>query len=302
MRQLVDEAHRVGQHDPLARGQRDLRGVVGSSVANSMSAAKHVGVGQRVEQRATCRRWCSRPAPPSGVRRARAAAPRWLALALAPPPARLADPRIASRMSRRSVSSWLSPGPRGADAAAPVRERWVHSRVRRGRWYSSCGQLDLQAALARAGVAREDVEDQRRAVQHLAVEQLLEVALLVRRQLVVDDQQVEAAGCLLVDQLGRAALAEVPDRVRPLPALECAAHDRGTGGLRQGAQLRQAALHRPAPVRWVVEADEEGALGGRGEVDQAAAVGHLCVHPSRSPRPNRPRGARCRCNRYFPPS
>ena len=39
-------------------------------------------------------------------------------------------------MIRRSVSSWVSPGPR--EPMPPwVRERWVHSRVRRGSWYSS---------------------------------------------------------------------------------------------------------------------------------------------------------------------
>src|SRR5690242_2558604 len=44
---------------------------------------------------------------------------------------------MRSRMTRRSVSSWLSPGPR--DPMPPwVRERCVQSRVRRGSWYSSC--------------------------------------------------------------------------------------------------------------------------------------------------------------------
>ena len=43
---------------------------------------------------------------------------------------------IRVRMIRRSVSSWLSPGPR--EPMPPwVRERCVHSRVRRGSWYSS---------------------------------------------------------------------------------------------------------------------------------------------------------------------
>ena len=43
---------------------------------------------------------------------------------------------IRVRMIRRSVSSWLSPGPR--EPIPPwVRDRWVHSLVRRGSWYSS---------------------------------------------------------------------------------------------------------------------------------------------------------------------
>jgi hypothetical protein len=68
-------------------------------------------------------------------------------------------------------------------------------------------------------MAREDVDDQRRSIEHLAVEQLLEGALLVRRQLVVDDQDVEIGRRLLVDQLRGATLAEVPHRVGLRPAL-----------------------------------------------------------------------------------
>src|SRR5436189_4887231 len=42
-----------------------------------------------------------------------------------------------SRMIRRSVSSWLSPGPR-VPMPPPVRDRCVQRRVSRGSWYSSC--------------------------------------------------------------------------------------------------------------------------------------------------------------------
>ena len=44
---------------------------------------------------------------------------------------------IRSRIRRRSVSSCDSPGPR-VPIPPPVRERCVHSFVRRGSWYSSC--------------------------------------------------------------------------------------------------------------------------------------------------------------------
>ncbi len=132
------------------------------------------------------------------------------------------------------------------------------------------GQLDLQPALACGGVPGEDVDDQRAAVEHLAVEQLLQVALLVRTQLVVDDEQVEAARRLLVDELGRPALAEVPQRIGCRAALEGTADDHGAGRLCQGTQLGQAAGHRPATVARVVEADEEGTLLRSAEVDHRA--------------------------------
>ena len=137
------------------------------------------------------------------------------------------------------------------------------------------GELDLQAAFLRAGVTGEDVDDQRRSVQHLAVEQLLEAPLLVRRELVVDDQEVEVGGSLLVDQLGGSALAEIPHRVGRAAALEGAADHRCAGRLGQGGELLERAVHRPAAVAGVVEADQEGALGRSGEVDHAVAFGHL---------------------------
>ena len=127
----------------------------------------------------------------------------------------------------------------------------------------------------RRRVAREDVDDQRRSVEHLAVEQLLEAALLVRRQLVVDDEQVEVGGGLLVEELGRAALAEVPHRVRRRAALRGAADHDGPGRLGQGCELGERALNGPATITGIVQADEEGALDRGGEVDHAGAFGHL---------------------------
>src|SRR5256886_10718230 len=48
------------------------------------------------------------------------------------------------------------------------------------------GELHLELALARARALREDVEDQRGAVDHFDPERLPDVALLARRQRVVD--------------------------------------------------------------------------------------------------------------------
>jgi len=56
------------------------------------------------------------------------------------------------------------------------------------------GELDLQHALLRRGVLRKDVEDHRRPVDDVDLEHLLQVALLGRRQLVVEDDEVEIEG------------------------------------------------------------------------------------------------------------
>jgi len=53
------------------------------------------------------------------------------------------------------------------------------------------GQFDLEFALARASALGEDVQDQRGAVQDLAVEGLFQVAALGGAQLVIEDDRID---------------------------------------------------------------------------------------------------------------
>ena len=52
------------------------------------------------------------------------------------------------------------------------------------------GEFDLQAAFGGRGALTEDLEDQTRAVDHLALELFLEVALLDRGERAIDDDQL----------------------------------------------------------------------------------------------------------------
>jgi hypothetical protein len=52
------------------------------------------------------------------------------------------------------------------------------------------GQLDLQLALVALRPQGKDVEDQRRTVDHAAIELALEVALLRGRDVVIEDDDV----------------------------------------------------------------------------------------------------------------
>src|SRR5262249_37473560 len=71
-------------------------------------------------------------------------------------------------------------------------------------------QLDLELALEAAGALREDVEDQAAAIEHAPPGQLLEIALLARRQGMVHQDQVGACGGGgRADLLGLAAADEV---------------------------------------------------------------------------------------------
>ena len=79
-------------------------------------------------------------------------------------------------------------GSAGADAAAGARQVGPQPGQAR-QLVLELGELDLEAALVGLRVLREDVEDQPAAVDDLDLEQLLEGALLGRRQLVVGDEQ-----------------------------------------------------------------------------------------------------------------
>jgi hypothetical protein len=122
------------------------------------------------------------------------------------------------------------------------------------------GQLDLHLALGGVGVAGEDVEDQRRAVQHRHVELGLEVALLARGELVVGDDDVRVGlleqGLELVHLTG----AEVQVRMRLVALLRQLPHGGDAGRPEQLLELgevfvvgrrcdAEGALLRPAGIR-----------------------------------------------------
>ena len=99
---------------------------------------------------------------------------------------------MRSRASRRSVSIWVSPGPRvpmpPSSGAEPleVGPQAPHPR----EVVLELGELDLELALGGVGVGGEDVEDDRGAVDDRDAERRLEGALLARRELVVAGDQV----------------------------------------------------------------------------------------------------------------
>ena len=80
-------------------------------------------------------------------------------------------------------------------------------------------QLDLELALGRDGVLREDVEDQLRPVDDARVQGVLEPPLLRRRQLVVDDEHLGAGGRERGLQLLELPLADVRAWIRLRPVL-----------------------------------------------------------------------------------
>ena len=103
-------------------------------------------------------------------------------------------------MRRRSVSSFVSPGPR-VPIPPPSRESEAPCPVRRGSRYAfGCASSTLKATFRGASAAGEDVQDQLCPVDNAGADGFFDVALLGRRQIVIDD-----------DDIGFERLYELPD-------------------------------------------------------------------------------------------
>jgi len=81
-------------------------------------------------------------------------------------------------------------------------------------------QLDLELALRGHSMLGEDVEDQLRPVDHPRLEGVLELTLLHRRELVVDEQRLGAGACKCFFQLDQLPLADVGAGLRPRCSLD----------------------------------------------------------------------------------
>src|SRR5690606_29886893 len=103
-------------------------------------------------------------------------------------------------------------------------------------------ELDLGLALGALGVLREDVEDQRRAVDDLDVDGLLQGDQLAGRELAVADHRVGAERLDDVLELADLAGADEGARVGPNAALDEAVDDLGPGGLGQRGELGHGVL------------------------------------------------------------
>ena len=120
------------------------------------------------------------------------------------------------------------------------------------------GELDLELALGADGVLGEDVEDQLRPVDHPRLQRILELLLLDRRELVVDDQRLGARALEGLLQLLELALPDVRARVGPFPVLDELGYRLDAGRARQLAKLAE---------------ERVDTLGRRGEHEPALRLG-----------------------------
>ena len=136
-------------------------------------------------------------------------------------------------------------------------------------------QLDLRLALLAVRVLGEDVEDHRGAVDRRASEQLLEVELLRRRQLVVEHDGVGVDRQRHFAELLGLALADVGRRVGAVPALHDTGHLVGTGGVHELRELVERRLDVVGVRAVEGDADEHELLAGLAGDE---GVGQCVVH------------------------
>ena len=92
-------------------------------------------------------------------------------------------------------------------------------------------QLDLEHALPARRMLGEDVQDQSGPVDHIDVKPLIQIALLGRRQLVVEDDDIDVHRRDVGRDLRDLASAEKQRRVRRVPAHQDLVDGFRAGGL-----------------------------------------------------------------------
>jgi hypothetical protein len=136
------------------------------------------------------------------------------------------------------------------------------------------GELDLRLAVPRAGVLREDVEDQGGPVDHLDLELVLELAQLAGRELAVADHGVRVGGAHGVAELGDLARADEGGGIGPAAALDQSVEHLRAGGLGEAGQLGQRRL-RLFGAALGPDTDEDDALEAQLPVLDLGDVGEL---------------------------
>ena len=140
-------------------------------------------------------------------------------------------------------------------------------------------QLDLQLAFAGPRPASEDVEDELRAIDDLAIDFGFDLPQLRRRELVVEDDEIGVGfGARRGERLDLSA-SEKGRGIRLRPLLQDAEDDLGACRLREAGEFLERAFGIEAPLRPGHKAHQRRALT-RGY----ARPRHACTFPMESRR------------------
>ncbi len=253
VRQAPDEADRVRQQIlPTVDFEAACRRV---ERLEEPVADGDVGAGERVQERRLAgirvagqcdhRRLGAAPGLPAGIA---------LALEAAEPPSQNRDP--AARQPAVGLQLRLSGAACAEPASEPLEVLPEPSHPR--EVVLQLRQLDLELALRGHSMLGEDVEDQLRPVDHPRLEGVLELSLLHRRELVVDEQRLGAGAREGFFQLDQLPLADVGAGLRPRCSLDQLSDGLDPCGARELLQLAELAIGVD-PLRQ--HGDDEPALG-----------------------------------------
>ena len=118
-------------------------------------------------------------------------------------------------------------------------------------------QLDLELAFARPGALGEDVENQRRAVENFAVEDLFEVAALRGRKILVKNHGVHVLPPADIREFTGLALADERGGIERYHFLPTVTDDFAARGRGQFAEFSQRIARVRKVARFEFDADEE---------------------------------------------
>ncbi|GBC97471.1 hypothetical protein HRbin16_03294 [bacterium HR16] len=142
------------------------------------------------------------------------------------------------------------------DVSCLLFELGVHAHQAR-QLVGQSRQLYLQFPLAGVGALGENAQDELGAVYHARLQDVLEVALLQRRQVIVYNDHIGVDLAYLRKEQFRLAPADEGSGIRAGTSLSVLANYFQTGGVAQGAQLF---LDVAVQFRVGVHEDEEGTL------------------------------------------
>ena len=257
-RQVADEPDGVGDDDlALAREAQAARG--GVEGREHLVGDVHLGAGERPQQGALARVGVAddgedrHRAPPPPLPPVLALGGELLELALEAGHAVAGAPAVDLELGLAR--------PPAPDAAGEPRQRDLGPLREPRQQVLELGQLDLQLAVAGGRVLREDVEDELGAVDHPQLHALAEVARLRRGQVLVDDDEVDAAVEGAYREVVELARAEHGLGVDAGPVLGHRVDDVDPGRVGELAQLGEVDLHLAG-----------GAAGGDRDEDGALAV------------------------------
>ena len=121
-------------------------------------------------------------------------------------------------------------------------------------------QLDLQFAFPGSRPLREDVENQRGAIEHFAFEDLFQIAALGGRKLVIENHGVRLVRLAEGGELIGLAGSDKGGGKRSIETLRANADDVSAGGGCETSELLQGILKLPFRMRLEFDSYKEGAL------------------------------------------